>query len=223
MRLNHLPSHRRAFLREGNEGGGSPGEPDGQEQEKGEPDPSEQSAAPFPANTRVEDMTAEQQAAYWKHYSRKHEDTAKARGDYDALKAKAAKWDTHEHDQLSVNDKAVAEARQAGRAEAAREANTTAGKTILLAGLIARGKSAEEATRLAAHFDLAGLITDAGLDTDGIASLVDGIAGPVRDNGSDKERKWPNTGQGTRERAPASGVAAGRDMFAATRTNQTKT
>lgn len=43
----------------------------------------------YPANTPVTDMDDKQQAAYWKHYARKHEATANARGDYDDLKAQA--------------------------------------------------------------------------------------------------------------------------------------
>jgi hypothetical protein len=43
----------------------------------------------YPANTPVAEMTHQQAAAYWRHQSRKHEDRVKAMGDYDALKQKA--------------------------------------------------------------------------------------------------------------------------------------
>ena len=62
----------------------------------------------FPESTPIADMKPEHQAAYWKHQSRKHEDTAKARADYEAIKA--------ERDQLKAStqtdaEKAITDAR----------------------------------------------------------------------------------------------------------------
>src|SRR5215218_296038 len=61
------------------------------------PDP----AGGFPADTPVTEMTTEQQAAYWKHQSRKHEERARSREDYDDLKAKAAKLEKLERQSLT--------------------------------------------------------------------------------------------------------------------------
>ncbi|WP_347134808.1 hypothetical protein [Staphylococcus aureus] len=41
----------------------------------------------FPANTPLAEMDATQREAYWRFHAKKHEKTAKSRGDYDALKA----------------------------------------------------------------------------------------------------------------------------------------
>lgn len=69
----------------------------------------------FPPNTRWQDMTPEQQTAYWMHQSRKHEDNSKKRGDYDELKAKADKLD-----QLEASRK-TEQQKLAERAEAAEK------------------------------------------------------------------------------------------------------
>ena len=69
----------------------------------------------FPAETPVKDMTIDQQAAYWKHQSRKHEERSKA---FDgltpealtALREKADQHDALERELMSDKDKAIAEA-----------------------------------------------------------------------------------------------------------------
>ena len=66
----------------------------------------------YPENTRVDDMTIEQQAAYWKHHSRKHEQRASAFGNLTPeqlaeLQAKAAKADEYEADKGTDTEKAV--------------------------------------------------------------------------------------------------------------------
>lgn len=82
----------------------------------GDPTPKEPE---FPANTSVKDMTPEQQVAYWKDRSRKHEDRVKAFGELTPEQATALKT---ENDQLkaatlSAEEKALEEAKAAGRAE----------------------------------------------------------------------------------------------------------
>jgi hypothetical protein len=77
----------------------------------------------FPENTPVDEMTAPQREAYWKHQSRKHEERVKAFGNLtpDALKAlqdKASKHDALERELMSDKDKATAEAREKALAEA---------------------------------------------------------------------------------------------------------
>ena len=72
----------------------------------------------LPEATPIADMKPEHQAAYWKHQSRKHGDTAKARADYEAIKA--------ERDQLKAStqtdaEKAIVEARADERAKAEKD------------------------------------------------------------------------------------------------------
>lgn len=87
----------------------------------------------FPASTPVADMTAEQQAAYWKFHARKHEDRVRELGDLSDLREKARKWDEHAAASASEQDKAV----QA--AVAAATASQTAAHRAELAEFALRG------------------------------------------------------------------------------------
>lgn len=79
----------------------------------------------FPADTRPEDMTPEQQLAFykndaekWKGLSRKHEKRARPEN-FDEIAADAQKWREKEHEDLPPDEKAVNAARTAGRREGA--------------------------------------------------------------------------------------------------------
>lgn len=68
----------------------------------------------FPADTAIADMTDKEQAAYWKHHSRRHEATVNSQSDYAEQKAKAARLDALEAEKLTDQEKAVAAARKEG-------------------------------------------------------------------------------------------------------------
>jgi type II secretory pathway pseudopilin PulG len=68
----------------------------------------------FPANTPLEQMTAPEQAAYWKHESKKHQRAANARSDYDDLKAKAAELEQLQQANQSAEEAAIEAARRDG-------------------------------------------------------------------------------------------------------------
>lgn len=79
----------------------------------------------FPADTKPEDMTPEQQIAFykndadkWKGLSRKHEKRAKPEN-FDEIAADAQKWRDKENDALPADEKAINAARDAGRREGA--------------------------------------------------------------------------------------------------------
>lgn len=169
----------------------------------------------FPAETPVAEMTAEQQVAYWKYQARKHENTAKARADYDALRAKAEQFDAIEQAKLTPSEQAVNAAREEGRREAAREANEKAATAILRANLTARGKTADEVDGLLVAFNANAFINGDDVDTDKVAAFANSIAGPVTGGGNGKT--WPDMGQGHRGGGKTTGVNAGRDLYAATR------
>jgi hypothetical protein len=63
-------------------------------------------------------MTSVQQAAYWKHQARKHEDRVKAMANYDELKSAYDKYQELLTASQTEQEKAVAAARQAGAQEA---------------------------------------------------------------------------------------------------------
>lgn len=155
----------------------------------------------FPANTPVADMTAEQQVAYYKHQSRRHEERAKGRDDYDQVKAELA---TLKASSMSEQEKAVAEAKAAGRSEALTEANHGAAQAILRATLAARGKSAEDIQDIVGAVNPAAFMgKDGVLDTDKVATYAGKIAGPVGAG------VGPDMGQGRRVTAKVSGREQG--------------
>ncbi|WP_227979976.1 hypothetical protein [Nocardia spumae] len=80
--------------------------------ETAEPDAQELTSHGYPKGVPVDDMTPEEQAAYWKFHARKHENTVKA------FKGKTPKQiadmeqqlKTFETDRMSTEEKAIAEA-----------------------------------------------------------------------------------------------------------------
>lgn len=68
----------------------------------------------YPQGTPLEQMTAEQREAYWKHHARQWETRAKEKSDYDALKAKAEQYDQLAASQATDHERAVAAARAEG-------------------------------------------------------------------------------------------------------------
>lgn len=86
------------------------------------PTPTDPADPGFPANTPIAEMTVAQQAAYWKFQARKHENTVKAQGDYADLKAKAEEYQKLVAASQTEHERAVAEARRQGHAEALQSA-----------------------------------------------------------------------------------------------------
>lgn len=75
----------------------------------------------FPVNTPLAEMTPQQQSEYWRHKSRKHEQRANSRSDYDDVKKKAEKYDEIEQANKSelekANEKATGAEQRADTAE----------------------------------------------------------------------------------------------------------
>lgn len=90
----------------------------------------------FPANTPVVEMDDKQQAAYWKHYARKHEATATSRVDYDAQKAKADRLDALEAASQTDNEKLIAAAKKEGESVGANRflKDAVQGRLLALTG-----------------------------------------------------------------------------------------
>lgn len=163
----------------------------------------------FPANTPVAEMSAEQQAAYWRDKARKHEDRVKAFGDYtpDAIAGLVQERDQLRTASQTDQEKAVEEAKEAGRAEV---------RTVL----------ANERVKVALEKALNGRIPDAGalLDLDRSQFVNGDAADTAAINAWVNEHSTESTssakglrdlGQG-RERgtdAPNKGVNAGRELF----------
>ena len=165
----------------------------------------------FPADTPLADMKPEEQAAYWRFQARKHENAYKGL-DLDALKAKAAAHDAAEAAKLTPSEQAIREAKEAGKAEAAVEANRKTATAILRVSLQTRGKTAEAVESIIAATNPDSFIANGDVDTDKVAAYADqfttGTTGVTA----------TGMGQGNQSnRTKSTGVAAGRDMFASKR------
>lgn len=75
----------------------------------------------FPEHTPLASMSQAQQAEYWRHKARRHEDRNKAMSDYDALKETAAKYNQLVTASQTEQERAVAEATRQGRESALKE------------------------------------------------------------------------------------------------------
>jgi hypothetical protein len=181
----------------------------------------------FPANTPITEMTAKQQAAYWKAQARKHEDRVKAQSDYDKYKTAFDEYQRLIAASQTEQEKAVAEARRQGRAEALNE---TGGQLVeQWVRAAAAGRLAEESvTALLAGLDRSRFLHEnGGVDTDKVYQFVGSIApaavpvvpdgqgvpvNPAQPPVTAAPTRVPDFGQGTPSSARPSGLAAGREI-----------
>lgn len=182
-------------------GGGKPAPtPSGGDEGKGNQEPA------FPADTAVKDMTAEQQAAYWKHMARKHESRVKEYGNVTPEQARKAAEEAEEarKKNLSDSERAIEEAREAARAETSSEAAKREAETALKIAL--RGRVIDGS----AVFGRPDFVKDGAADVDAILAWVDenshDSGGENRGGGNDALRR----GAGERERIKTTDRAAGR-------------
>lgn len=147
----------------------------------------------FPANTPIAEMTAEQQAAYWRDKAQSHEKRLKAERERKAAEIEAARVAA-----LPDQERAVAEAKAAGRAEALKEAGANLARAEFKAAAAGRLSPA-----LIAALDTSPYINDDGtVDTDAIARFVSDNApppaAPADADTNDGKPDLPDFGQGRR-------------------------
>lgn len=124
----------------------------------------------YPANTPVAEMTAEQQAAYWKFHARKHEKTATDRADFDKFKADSAELAQLKAANATDAEKALDEAR--------REGETIGAERYLKQAVMGRfealtGKDADEVATIFAHVDPTTFTNNDGdIDADALAKYA---------------------------------------------------
>jgi hypothetical protein len=187
--------------------GGDGGTGDGTGNAGGDGSGSGSSDKGFPENTPVAEMTDAQAAAYWKDKARKHENTAKARADYDQLKARAARADELEAANATEQEKAV----KAARDEAAAQERARVAPQLVLAKFeaVAAGRiDAERLRDLTDDLDLSKYLTDKGeVDSEKVTKKV--AAWAPKETDTKKTRRYPDTGGGNRGDAVSSKGAAG--------------
>lgn len=165
----------------------------------------------FPAGTPLEQMSPEQQIAYWKHYSRQHEATAKARADYDVQAEKARKFDEMQAANATEQEKAVQAAAAAARAQALQETTprlVTAEFRAATAGRL----TPEQLSAALEPLDMSKFLDPTGnVDVVKVAAHA-ALLAPA---GAPAPPAFPDLGQGQRSGTVAPSVAAGRAMFEA--------
>jgi hypothetical protein len=131
----------------------------------------------YPLHTPVAEMTAKEEAAYWRHKARLHEDRWKGVADYDAVKDKAAQYDRLVATQQTEHEKAVAAARAEGRADALQQAG---GQVVDFAvRAAAAGRMSKEAVDgLLGHLDRSRFVDSVtgAVDADKVYQFIGSIA-----------------------------------------------
>lgn len=165
--------------------GGAPADPPpaGGEADKG-----------FPADTPLSEMSAEQQAAYWKDKARKHEQRANSRVDYDDLKSKADRLEQLERENESEKDKAVREAREKAATDTRAEIEAQTVQAMARMALRSRGVKDEGIASFVTETNLSAFVSDDGqVDDERLLARVDRYAGTAGG-----QQRWPGTGQDRR-------------------------
>jgi hypothetical protein len=155
----------------------------------------------FPANTPIAQMTAEQQAAYWKFHAQKHERQSKDNH---------AEVERLRREQMSDSDRRIAEARDQGKAEGRAELVPSLVRTEIRSQVAGRLDDAALGVLLEGLDHTKYLDAAGDVDTAKVKALVEGIAGI----GPGKGRGFPDLGQGRRGSSNATpSVASGRDLY----------
>lgn len=132
----------------------------------------------YPVGLPVEQMTTDQQLAYWRHYARHHESRWKAVENYPALQEKAQKYDELVTATQTDQQRAVAQA----AADARRQAFTEAGSQLVDGWFhaAAAGRLGQESVNaILAGLDRKAYLKPTGeVDTDKVYGLVNSIAPP---------------------------------------------
>jgi hypothetical protein len=133
----------------------------------------------YPQDTPLEQMTAEQREAYWRHHSRKWEKIAKDRNDYDTLRAAAEELNTLKAANATDQEKAVAAARAAGYAEASGRAAVILVDAHVRAGLSSR-MTPDRIEAFVGHLDHKHFLGADGVSVDAekVAAFVNAVAPP---------------------------------------------
>lgn len=213
-----LEFHRRTFgtavMEADDDGGDDDGSGDGGE------DGPQLNEHGFPDNTPWKQMPPEQQAAYWRHQSRRHETRANAAADYDTVKAELdALKAAGQTDAEKAAERARTEAADAARAEErAKLAPRLVGAEFKSVG--AGRIPAEQLKSLIAGAHAPNFLTgDGEVDTDKVTEFLEPFMKDGDEGSGDKQ--WPDMGQGKRRSQKPTGVGAGAELYASRRPKTT--
>lgn len=192
----------------------------------------------FPPNTPLTEMSVDQREAYWKHQARKHEQRVKDMGDYDQLKATADEYQRLVTASQTETERAIAEARRQGHAEALAAAGGQLVEQWFRAA--AAGRIAEDSVNaILGGLDRQRFLNaQGGVDTDRVYAFVNSVApaptsvpavpatgtpGQIQPAGQPVPQpaavpqfvapaRGPDFGQGQPGAARSSGLARGREL-----------
>lgn len=160
----------------------------------------------FPADTKPEDMTAEEQLAFykydaqkWKGLSRKHEKNRKPEN-FDELAADAQKWRDKADEDLEPDEKAVKAAAKDARKQGFSEGVSSLLQTAVRAEFKARAPhlSDEELTEFLEDIDVTPerFYVDDEINTERIDRLARRIVAPVEGDDEEGDDKLPKISLG---------------------------
>ena len=160
----------------------------------------------FPEKTPVEQMNADQKAAYWRNEAKKA--NKRVPGNLDQLQRDAQAWAEHQRSLLPEEQRKAAEReeqiRNETRAATLREANQQSALALLRVTLQTRGKNPAEVEEIVDPLNPAKFLNDQGeLDTGKVLALADKLA-PSRSGGGGN-----GMGQGRYDSPPQSRAEAG--------------
>lgn len=156
----------------------------------------EQQQPAFPSETPVAEMSAEQQAAYWKHQARKHEGRVRQYGDItpEKLTQLQQEAETLRTQNQTDAERAIAEATEKGRAEGRAALAAERAKNALERSLEGRVLNPSAAASL--FEDRPKFIKDDGVDAEALSAWVEANSTPA----TEAPKPFPNLFQGDRER-----------------------
>jgi hypothetical protein len=153
----------------------------------------------YPANTPVAEMTVAQQAAYWKHQSRRHEERAKPFKDVtpeqlSELREKAKRQDELEHELSSETEKQVTAARDTTAKEKDGHYQPLLAETAFRVAIGDR-KTDAEIDEFLAELNLGAFLTEGKVNTAKVLARAQQFAPAT---GNQQQRKGPTvTGHGS--------------------------
>ncbi len=181
----------------------------------------------FPKDTPVAEMSDKQQAAYYKHQSRKHESRATewqgiaGNRTPEQVKADLAAAEKARRDSMTDAERAVAEAREQATKSTAATVGEQAAR-VALEFALGHDKDNNDRSALIETIDMRRLTTDDGkVDADKVRALAAQLAPTGKGQGTSTA---PDYGAGRRGTGSGkTGVDAGRDMYAASRKTKSTT
>lgn len=146
----------------------------------------------YPKDTPVAEMNVAQQAAYWKHNSRRHEGRFKdIVGDKtpEQIKADLAEFAELKKQQLTPAEQALTDQYEKGKAEGISTERKAAATAIFRGALEANGITGDDLTELASTFNVGAFIGDNGVDTTKITNFAKRFA-PAGTGGTQRQRDF---------------------------------